>query len=40
MRGTRVCVIICCEHDIMDSGGEMWDGDGRCFELNGCVRCC
>ena len=40
MCGAWVCVVICCEHDIMNSGGEMWDGDGRCFELNGCVSCC
>ena len=31
MCGAWVCIVI---------SSEMWDGNGRCFELNGCVSCC
>ena len=40
MCGAWVCIVICGVDDVMNSGSEMWDGNGRCFELNGCVSCC
>ena len=40
MRGAWVCVVISGVHDVMNSGGKMWDGDCRCFKLNGCMSCC
>ena len=39
MRDAWVCVIISRVHNVMYSGGEMWDRNGGSFELNGCVRC-
>ena len=39
MRGAWVCVVISCVHDVMNSGGEMWDRNGGCFELDGCMHC-
>ena len=37
MCGVWIDAVICGMHDVMDSGGEMWDGNGRCLELNGSV---
>ena len=40
MCGVWVCVVICGVDDVVNSGSEVWDGDGRCFESNGCVSGC
>ena len=39
MRGVRVCVAIKSMHDVMYSGGEVWNGDRGCFVSYSCVRC-
>ncbi len=39
VRGVRICVAICGMHDVMDSGGQVWNGDGGCFEMYGSVGC-
>ena len=40
MCGVWICVVIRGMHDVMYSGGKVWDGDGRCLELNGSVSGC
>ena len=37
MCGVRVRVVMEGVHDVMDSCGEVWNGDGRCFVPYGCV---
>ena len=37
MCGVWIGAAICSMHDVMNPGGEMWNGDGRCLELYGCV---
>ena len=39
VRGVWICVAICGMHDVMDSGGKVWNGDSRCFEMCGSVGC-
>ena len=39
VRGVRISVAICGVHDVMYSGGEMWNGDSRCLESYGSVCC-
>ena len=33
----RIGAGVCGVHDVVHSGGDMWNGDGRCLELYGCV---
>ena len=37
MRGVWIGASVCGVHDVMYSGGEVWNGDGRCLELYGSV---
>ena len=37
MRGVRISATVSGVHDVVYSGGEVWNGDGRCFELYGSV---
>ena len=39
MRGVRVSVAVCCVHDVMNPGGEVWNGDGGCLAMYGSVGC-
>ena len=39
MRGVRISATVCGVHDVVYSGGEVWNRDGRCFELYGSVSC-
>ena len=39
MRGVRMSATVCGVHDVVYSGGEVWNRDGRCFELYGSVSC-
>ena len=39
MCGVWINVAVCGVHDVVYSGGEVWNRDGRCFELYGSVSC-
>ena len=39
MCGVWICVAICGVHDVMYSGGKVWNGDGGCLEMYGSVGC-
>ena len=35
MCGVWISAAVCGVHDVVYSGGEMWNGNGRCLELYG-----
>ena len=37
MSCVRIRAVVCGVHDVVHSSGDMWNGDGRCLELYGCV---
>ena len=32
----RIRAVVCGMHDVVYSGGDMWNRNGRCLELYGC----
>ena len=39
MSGMRIKASVCGVHDVVYSGGNVWNRNGRCLELYGSVSC-